>query len=222
MAWQVAIVLDAETDVESLLGMMPVWAVTTPDRNANAKKDRESWDSLWFPEPGLTLWSNSFDKNNLDSLPRDISTVEEHHPYVACLRIFGLAASERLIAVMTELGYLLLPGAPFPSLDFGRSVDDFPDVCQIVLDATDWSSRDDFYSAFFQAVGAPTWHGRNFNALVDSIQTGRINQVEVPYQILVQNSVGKNPEIQEILSNFVDLVHEMQANGCPVSLSIEA
>src|ERR1044071_7580655 len=52
---------------------------------------------------------------------------------------------------------------------------------QLELDGTNWKTRDDFYDAFFKAVGAPSWHGRNFNALRDSIITGEINEVELVY-----------------------------------------
>ena len=222
MAWQVGLVLDTETEVEPLLGMMPVWAVGTPERKANAQELRKAWESHWSPESGLTLWSNSSARNTVESLPGDIFTVEEHHPYMACLRLFGIAESELLIAAMTEIGYHRLTGTSFPGLGFGRSIENLSNVREIALDAADWSSRDDFYSAFFQAVGAPAWHGRNFDALVDSIQTGSVNQIEVPYKIVVQNSDSKNPEIRGIVGDFADLVRHMQANGCPVSLTVDA
>lgn len=54
---------------------------------------------------------------------------------------------------------------------------------KLVLDGATWSTKDDFYSAFFKAVGAPSWHGHNFDALRDSIVTGQINQIELPYRI---------------------------------------
>jgi hypothetical protein len=49
----------------------------------------------------------------------------------------------------------------------------------IELDGSTWKTRDDFYAAFFKAVGAPERHGRNFNALRDSIVIGRINQISL-------------------------------------------
>jgi RNAse (barnase) inhibitor barstar len=42
----------------------------------------------------------------------------------------------------------------------------------------------DVYDAFFRAVGAPEWYGRNLDALADSIRGGSINQVEVPYRLV--------------------------------------
>jgi RNAse (barnase) inhibitor barstar len=55
---------------------------------------------------------------------------------------------------------------------------------ELVLDGSTWQNRDDVYDAFFKAVGAPDWHGRNFDALNDSIATGSINKIEVPYRLI--------------------------------------
>jgi RNAse (barnase) inhibitor barstar len=60
-------------------------------------------------------------------------------------------------------------------------------VRELVLDGRGWTTDDDVYNAFFKAVGAPVWHGRNYNALNDSIAGGDINQVEVPYRIVISN-----------------------------------
>jgi RNAse (barnase) inhibitor barstar len=53
-------------------------------------------------------------------------------------------------------------------------------MVELVLDGSEWKTKDDVYNAFFRAVGAPEWHGRNLDALADSISGGSINQVEVP------------------------------------------
>ena len=47
----------------------------------------------------------------------------------------------------------------------------------VVLNGAAWSTKDDVYDAFFRAVGAPEWHGRNFDALRDSIAGGEINKL---------------------------------------------
>jgi len=49
-----------------------------------------------------------------------------------------------------------------------------------MLDGSTWNTRDHVYAAFFAAVGAPSWHGRNLDARNDSIATGQINQIELP------------------------------------------
>ena len=41
---------------------------------------------------------------------------------------------------------------------------------ELILNGAEWTTRDDVYDSFFRAVGAPDWHGRNFDALRDSIR----------------------------------------------------
>ena len=48
------------------------------------------------------------------------------------------------------------------------------------MDGATWNSMDSFYDAFSSVVVAPSWHGRNLDALNDSIANGQINEVEVP------------------------------------------
>jgi RNAse (barnase) inhibitor barstar len=67
------------------------------------------------------------------------------------------------------------------------------------LDASPWKDVDDFYNAFIKAVGAQEWHGRNFDALNDSIAHGRINEIEVPYRIVIRNIPSRNDEIGLLL-----------------------
>ena len=89
---------------------------------------------------------------------------------------------------------------------------------ELFLNAEGWNSREDFYEAFFQAVGAPSWHGRNFDALIDSIEKGEINAVEVPYCIVIQNYDKIGIGARKIVSDFIDLIAEIAARGCPVQI----
>ena len=92
---------------------------------------------------------------------------------------------------------------------------------KLVLDGTNWKTDDDVYDAFFQAVGAPPWHGRNFNALRDSISTGSINQVEVPYRLEIKNYDRIGTAAKEMADDFIDLIHELAAQGCSVEVRVE-
>jgi RNAse (barnase) inhibitor barstar len=58
-------------------------------------------------------------------------------------------------------------------------------IRQIELDASGWKQPSDFYDALLPELGAPRWHGRNLDALDDSIFTGGINSVEPPFAISV-------------------------------------
>jgi RNAse (barnase) inhibitor barstar len=93
---------------------------------------------------------------------------------------------------------------------------------ELFLNGAEWKTSDDVYDAFFKAVGAPSWHSRNFNALNDSIATGNINDVEVPYCVVIQNYSQIGAEAKKIADDFIDLVHEIGARGCPVEIRTEA
>ena len=91
----------------------------------------------------------------------------------------------------------------------------------VVLNASGWQTKDDFYDAFFKAVGAPEWHGRNFNALNDSIAGGLINAVEVPYTIVVKNSQMVKGEAEKILQDFRGLIEELAQDNCEIAIRLE-
>jgi RNAse (barnase) inhibitor barstar len=89
---------------------------------------------------------------------------------------------------------------------------------EITLDAQAWTSLDDFYESFFKAVGAPNWHGRNFNALRDSIATGKINAIELPYRIRINNYSSTNLGAKKIADDFIDLINELKESGYDVDI----
>ncbi|MGA2857719.1 MAG: barstar family protein [Candidatus Sulfotelmatobacter sp.] len=91
-------------------------------------------------------------------------------------------------------------------------------MTELILDASTWKTRDDVYTSFFKAVGAPEWHGRNLDALNDSISTGGINAVEVPYKLVIQHYGRVAPGAKQMADNFVDLVREIAGRGCPVEI----
>jgi hypothetical protein len=55
----------------------------------------------------------------------------------------------------------------------------------IDLDASSWTTALDFYDALLSSVGAPAWHGRSVDALVDSMIWGGINAIDPPYTIRI-------------------------------------
>jgi RNAse (barnase) inhibitor barstar len=93
---------------------------------------------------------------------------------------------------------------------------------ELILNGASWTTSDDVYDAFFRAVGAPEWHGRNFNALRDSISTGSINQVEVPYRLVIKNYGKICSAAKRMADDFIELIHELAAEGCRVEIHVEA
>ncbi len=77
------------------------------------------------------------------------------------------------------------------------------------------------YDAFFKAVGAPEWHGRNFDALIDSIEKGDINAIEVPYKLIIKHRDSVGAGAEKTVADFVDLIREIGARGCPVEIGVE-
>jgi hypothetical protein len=229
VAWQVAIVVDRGESLETLhanlfilLGQMPVWAIASSERVPGVIELRKEWDSCWHPEPALTLVVPGTETDRTADILSLIPTIYEHHPRLFAVRLFGVAASEQFANKIANLGFYPASGAVFDGLGFARRFAQIEDIPLIELNAANWKSHNDVYDAFFHAVGAPDWHGRNFNALIDSIETGAINQLEVPYRIMVRNVDAASQEAKDFLKDFADLVREVSANGCPVEMNIES
>jgi RNAse (barnase) inhibitor barstar len=89
------------------------------------------------------------------------------------------------------------------------------------MDGGNWNVQDDIYDAFFKAVGAPAWHGRNFNALRDSICGGRINRIEVPYLIRLKNFASIGSEAKSMATSFVEFIKQLHESGCAVDIDVE-
>lgn len=224
MSWQVALVMDCETNLNVAIGEMPIWAQATPERMAYPQDWRESWHSMWHPDPGFTLITTPPADDLVESSAMMLPTIEEHHPNLFSVHLFGVSKSGRLDAVMAKAGYYPAAVNRDPGLTFVRSLQQFER--ELVLDASGWNLKSDwywmqdFYSAFFLAVGAPEWPGRDFNALRDSIAGGGINKIEVPYRIIVRNAPSENEMVKSVLNDFADLVHHMQSDGCPVTFAV--
>jgi RNAse (barnase) inhibitor barstar len=55
------------------------------------------------------------------------------------------------------------------------------------LDASGWNTVSDFYDALLLTIGAPAWHGRSIDALIDSMVYEGINALEAPYAVTIVN-----------------------------------
>lgn len=89
------------------------------------------------------------------------------------------------------------------------------------MDGANWKTTDDVYNAFFSVVGAPPWHGRNFDALNDSIATGQINEIEVPYRLVIRNFDLIGVAARKMANDFVDLIHELAQGGTPIDILVQ-
>ena len=92
---------------------------------------------------------------------------------------------------------------------------------EVLMNGRNWKDKEDVYNSFFRAVGAPSWHGRNFNALHDSIGTGKINRIEVPYCLVIQNYDLIQEGARKMTADFIALIRELKTRGCDVDVRVE-
>ena len=80
----------------------------------------------------------------------------------------------------------------------------------------DWGkiqSPEDYFAQLLPQVEAPEWHGRNLNALADSLVTGSINKIEPPF-CLINLQVGLiKPELKDFFSSVKEIYEEANSNG---------
>jgi hypothetical protein len=74
----------------------------------------------------------------------------------------------------------------------------------IKLDASGWKTIDDYYDAILVALEAPHWHGRNANAMVDSVWGGNVNAIDPPYRIWVVGTVGLDLKIRQEIDRMIE------------------
>lgn len=91
----------------------------------------------------------------------------------------------------------------------------------IKLDALKWKSTDDFYDAILGALEAPRWHGRNVDALVDSIWGGSINGIEPPYKIWIINTIGLPPKVMQQIEWMVTDINAQQGRERDILFQID-
>ena len=78
-----------------------------------------------------------------------------------------------------------------------------------------------FYEQFLSQVNAPEWHGRNLDALADSIITGDINGIEPPYLIKNINSNSAPEAIKEFQNKVLTVFTEAAMEPREIKVEIE-
>ena len=223
MTWKVALVLDTEYRVEGLrklVHQMPVWAVDTPARREAAAEIRREAGEIWGPDPAFTLFTPSGGDDRVEIFRSIVSTLLEHHPSATSLQLIGISPSPDLAEILNDEGFEEASGGFHDGISFRKSIDKLTGVGELALDASNWTTPNDFYDSFFAAVGAPDWHGRNLDALDDSIATGSINQINVPYRVVIENLSKAGPEARTATGKIIELIRQLEAEGCPVAVIV--
>jgi RNAse (barnase) inhibitor barstar len=89
---------------------------------------------------------------------------------------------------------------------------------EIVLSGVHWTTEQDFYNALLLSLGAPDWHGHNLDALWDSITGGDINQVKLPFRIVIAGLDMIPPNCRALIDRFVAMISEAKAEGFAVEV----
>ena len=78
------------------------------------------------------------------------------------------------------------------------------------LDASRWRKPLDFYEGLLASLGAPEGHGRNLNALIDSMIYGGINRLEPPYKIVIVGTHAVPGAVAEEIKLVKKYLYEAQ------------
>jgi RNAse (barnase) inhibitor barstar len=215
--WELLLVLDPTPHSGKLYSpstYMPVWIVDSP---ANLERVRE----ISAKAEGSQISSfTTFKPSNFVRDPIDLSSLlgilEVHHPYMTRLNIMGLESSPALSANLQQSGYSGTRVMWPDTIAFKRPLPPDIDVPELHLDAANWTNEDDVYDSLFAVLEAPAWHGRNFNALNDSIVTGDVNSVEVPYRLIIRDLHNASPAAKSFAEDLIQVITEFGDWGCPV------
>ena len=96
----------------------------------------------------------------------------------------------------------------------------------IELDATEWKTVLDFYEALLPELGAPEWHGRSVDALIDSMIWGGINALEPPFKVRVLHLASAPKPIRDHVELTAQALAEARAeyqtrNGGDVNVELQ-
>ncbi|MBB5338906.1 hypothetical protein [Tunturiibacter gelidoferens] len=225
MAWEIAVIVDpdcSESAVDTLARYMPIWMVDTPQNKERALSVRKAVGEMWLPEAVCTTFTvKDLSAREYNSLS-ELSAVDLHHPKMAKLNFVGVDDSDSLRTGVNEFDFIPAMATWPGTIAFRRPLDMLRNVPRLHLDASNWKKKDDIYESLFTVLGSPSWHGKSFSALNDSIVTGSINAVEIPYTLLIRNLKSANSEVRAFVFDLVTFISEREMEGCPVSIQIEA
>jgi RNAse (barnase) inhibitor barstar len=224
MAWEVAVVLTpnfAPSTAAVLASYMPIWIADTPSNQACAAEAHRIAGDLWKPEPSCTTFASFTELSAEDNFANISDAVVLHHPHLAKMNIFGVEDTCTLHSHMSQLGFQSAKPTWDDALAFRKPISMLDNVQHLTLSAKRWHNSDDVYDDLFHALGSPAWHGKNFNALHDSIVTGQINTLEVPYTLTIREIDSAKSDARRFVEELVGLISKFESEGCPISIRVE-
>lgn len=225
MAWNIAVVVDPaynQDALDQLVRYSPIWIVDTPYNRESADVARLAAGDIWAPEAACTTFRVNDPADRELNCVAILDMLALHHAHLSKLNLIGVKSSPALQSAMNELGFIPAAAAAEDSVAFRRPIANIEGVPLLELDGSNWKSIDDVYNSLFATLGSPAWHGRNFDALNDSIVTGGINAVEVPYRLLIGGLRAAPPEVRDFVSQLSTFISDREAQGCPISVRISS
>lgn len=224
MTWEVAVILTPNCDLataDTLARYMPIWIADTPSNQLCAAAARHAAGDLWKPEPSCTTFNTFAELSAEGNLVNIADAVVLHHPHLAKLNILGIEDTASLRSHMSQLGFQPAKATWDNSLAFRKPISTLNNVQHLTLSAKKWRTPNNVYDDLFRVLGSPSWHGKNFDALRDSIVTGQINTVEVPYTLSIRKISSARPEARLFVEELIGLISRFEAEGCPISIHVE-
>jgi RNAse (barnase) inhibitor barstar len=88
------------------------------------------------------------------------------------------------------------------------------------LDLSKLTSVEDAFEELMMVLEAPEWHGRNLNALRDSVTGNDLNGARAPFEIRLRGRASE--EVRQLLGMVEDIFKEARQYGVDVRLSPSA
>jgi RNAse (barnase) inhibitor barstar len=90
---------------------------------------------------------------------------------------------------------------------------------RIELDAAQWKSKDELYSNLLSGLEAPAWHGKNLDALWETLTEGAhavgaaalTNGVQPPFRVVLRNIDLGSDEVRAFIPDLEKLFAEANA-----------
>jgi RNAse (barnase) inhibitor barstar len=224
MAWEVAIILAPNCELSTaatLASYMPIWIADTSSNRPCAAEVRRVAGDLWKPESACTTFDFFAELSAEENLANVGDAVVLHHPNLAKLNLLGIEDTPTVRSHMSQLGFKLARKTWENALTFRRPISMLSNVQHLTLSGKRWCKSDDVYDDLFRTLGSPAWHGKNFNALHDSIVSGQINTVEVPYTLTIREISSAKSDARFFVEELVRLISGFEAEGCPISIQVE-
>jgi len=87
-------------------------------------------------------------------------------------------------------------------------------IPEIKIDWREINTLDEFYRVIFKQIDPPNWHGKNLNALNDSLVTGDICKSGPPFNFVILNKEMVNDKLKDTATAFQEIVTDsINENG---------